>query len=234
MNVRNNSLMDTRYSHRADYIKKQLLEWLLDGGFGFQPQSGVIGNEVLFSTNRRRCDLLVMDQFFHAFEIKGVADNLTKLPTQITDYQKTFDYVSIVTVSKHSEKIIHTVPPSIGILIVEKEGVNVIRQPKQHKRLNKDSLLMFMKRNNILAFLRQQGICCPVPFNSLTVYELRDFVARRCSATIIRESAYQMVKDAYTPLFRCFIQEIENYPILIDDIRLLSLEISLPRSFNEG
>jgi hypothetical protein len=226
--------MSIKYLHRADYIKVQLLKSLLDGGFGFHPPSGVIGNEVLFSTNRRRCDLLAMGQFFHAFEVKGIADNLTKLPNQITDYQKTFDFVSVITTPKHFEKTIRIVPSTVGIAIAGTDFIEVTRQPKQQKCLNKDSLLMFMKRQCLLAFLRQQNIRCTVPLHSLTIHELRDFTARKCSVTAIRAAAYKAVKDAYYPLFGCFIREIENYPILIDDIRLLSLEISLPRSFSGG
>ena len=225
--------MSNKYEHTSDYIKKQLLERLLCGDFGFDPKSDVVGNEVLFSTNRRRCDLLTMGDIFHAFEIKGRADNLTKLPKQIIDYQKTFDFVSIVTTLRHLGKIINIVSQSVGIIIIEAERVEVIRQPKQQKRLNKESLLMFLGRQKLQAFLRHRNVRVSVPSSSLSVNELRDIIARKCPTSAIRESAYQTIRDAYAPLFRCFVRETKGYPILIDDIRLLSLEISPPRFFDE-
>jgi|GEM_PF-1790385 len=214
------------YEHTSDYIKKLIIKWFLGGGFAFQPKSSVIGNEVLFSARRRHCDLLVMNEDFHAFEIKGNADNLSKLPSQIVDYRKTFDFVSIIATPKHVKRIVSIVPKSFGIVTIENDDIEIQRMPRQHSTLNKESLLMFMGRQKLLSFLRQQKNSHSSSLSQFSVGELRHFIARKYPVSVIRELAYQSIKETYTPLFLRFLQETKNYPILIDDVRSLSAHVA--------
>ena len=89
----------------AEYIKTKVIKWLLDGNLAFNDSRDAIGAEVLFSANKRRADLLILSQEFHALEIKGDFDDPRKLEGQLDDYHKTFDKVSVVTSPKHLFRI---------------------------------------------------------------------------------------------------------------------------------
>jgi 16S rRNA C967 or C1407 C5-methylase (RsmB/RsmF family) len=65
----------------ADDIKIRLLDYLTQ-----KNKNAVFANEVLFSQNKRRADLVrLLNKTLTAFEIKGDLDNTSKLRKQISD-----------------------------------------------------------------------------------------------------------------------------------------------------
>ncbi|MCA6070641.1 MAG: sce7726 family protein [Endomicrobium sp.] len=80
----------------ADDIKIRLLDYLTQ-----KNKNAVFANEVLFSQNKRRADLVrLLNKTLTAFEIKGDLDNTSKLRKQISDYINTFDKVFVITTKK--------------------------------------------------------------------------------------------------------------------------------------
>lgn len=221
------SSKDNKLQNSADRIKKDLIVWLLNGGMNFDPEKDAIGNEVLFSQSRRRADLLILSEAFHALEIKGDSDRLEKLPKQIDDYRKTFDKVSVVTTIKHLRKIRGIVPRSIGIILVEDTRITVLRNPRVNQRLDKASLLMFFNQKMLVDLLQLKA-------TRLYTGELRQVAIKKRGANIIREQAYNRLWETYSRLFRRFLKEAHGYPILIDEIRALSAEVSSSISFLES
>lgn len=221
------SSKDNKLQNSADRIKKDLIVWLLNGGMNFDPEKDAIGNEVLFSQSRRRADLLILSEAFHALEIKGDSDRLEKLPKQIDDYRKTFDKVSVVTTIKHLRKIRGIVPRSIGIILVEDTRITVLRNPRVNQRLDKASLLMFFNQKMLVDLLQLKA-------TRLYTGELRQVAIKKRGANIIREQAYNRLWETYSRLFRRFLKETHGYPILIDEIRALSAEVSSSISFLES
>ena len=208
----------SKLQNSADRIKKDIVVWLLNGGMSFDPKKDSIGNEVLFSQHRRRADLLILSDSFHALEIKGDADRLTKLSCQLEDYCKTFDKVSVVITKKHLVNAKKIIPRSVGLILVEGERIIVLRDPRMNQRLDKASLLMFLNKKLLLGLLKTKG-------NRLFIGELRQqAVKKRTDA--IRECAYQRLKEIHTKLFQRFVKETHGYPIQIDEIRALSAEVS--------
>lgn len=207
----------------ANQIKQVLIKHIFDGGLHFDPAFGAIGNEVLYSRSRRRTDLLIMQSQFHALEIKSVLDTLKKLPDQIAECCRTFDYVSVVADHKHIKDIHQIIPHKVGIIVVKDGNVSTIREPVINKRLDKNSLLMFLNRQQVLQFLRQQKISVP-PQKS--VDEVREIVYRQFSSKAIREVSYKSVMDIYLPLFRRFCHEKMEYPLSTDDIQELSAKLA--------
>lgn len=86
----------------ADDIKIKFIAWILQND-----QDAIIGHEVLYSQNQRRADLVVIKQdLMYALEIKSDIDTINRLNDQIKDYLSTFDFVSVITTSKHIKEII--------------------------------------------------------------------------------------------------------------------------------
>ena len=85
----------------ADDIKIKFIAWILQND-----QDAIIGHEVLYSQNQRRADLVVIKQdLMYALEIKSDIDTINRLNDQIKDYLSTFDFVSVITTSKHIKQI---------------------------------------------------------------------------------------------------------------------------------
>jgi hypothetical protein len=208
-----------KFNKYAETIKLRLIKWLLDGKMSFDSSVDAIGNEVLFSQARRRSDLLIISKKFHALEIKGDVDNLTKLTKQLKDYQKTFDKVSVVTTPKHYTKLLCIVPQNVGIILVENDRICIKRKPIVNKKLDKLSLLTFLDRPCLIKLLSDKN-------DAKYTEELRLLASKQISIKTIREVAYQRLKEKYLPLFQRFLKEFKGYPIQIDDIRSLSFEVS--------
>lgn len=199
----------------ADRIKKTMIEWLLGGGLGFDKKTDAIGNEVLFSSNRRRADLLILGDHFHALEIKGDLDSLSKLQTQITDYCLVYDKVSVVITPKYKiAKVMEKTPESVGIILVNGKDVVVHRKAKSNSQLDKFELLKFLPKSILNSLLPGKS--------RLYVDELRDEISKQLNVSKIREAAYQYLQTLYNESFQGFLRNVEKYQFLIDDIILLS------------
>ena len=97
----------------ADDIKIKFIAWILQND-----QDAIIGHEVLYSQNQRRADLVVIKQdLMYALEIKSDIDTINRLNDQIKDYLSTFDFVSVITTSKHIKEIRSKLNKKVGIFI---------------------------------------------------------------------------------------------------------------------
>ena len=207
--------MNSSILYCEDRIKRDLIIWLLNGGMSFDSKKDAIGSEVQFSQVRRRGDLLILSDDFHALEIKGNNDRLEKLPSQLEDYCKTFDMVSVVTTPKHLKNIQNIITKTVGLILIEGEHITVLRKPRHNRRLDKASLLMFYNKKMLVDLLQLKG-------TRLYTGELRQMAIEKKSIAVIREQAYLRLRNIYTGLFQQFLKEMGEYPIQIDEIRALS------------
>ncbi len=102
----------------------------------------IIGNEVMYGIKRKVVDLLLIkEKSICAIEIKGDNDNLNRLPEQIVEYSKIFDYVYVFSTPKHVESLIDELPLGVGIFIISEEKINEIRRPQKQKKHDKIEML---------------------------------------------------------------------------------------------
>lgn len=198
--------------HNAEYIKAQIIQWLLKGNLAFNPTQDAIGLEVLFSANKRKADVLILSKSLHALEIKGDFDNLKKLKWQLRDYHKTFDKVSLVTTPKHLPKIYKLIKPSTGLVVLSGKSLKVVRPAKRQKRLSKSALLMFLSKNELANLVKI------AKYKGFSTGEVRKIVARRLNLQEIRKAAYSPLKKSYSKLFRLFLNDIGGN-IMYDEVR---------------
>src|SRR4030043_1445325 len=175
----------------AEYIKTRVIKWLLDGNLSFDASRDAIGAEVLFSANKRSADLVILSQEFHALEIKGAYDDPRKLEEQLDDYHKTFDRVSIITDPKHLDKIYKIIKPCTGLILFDRYTFKVKRLAKQRKRLDKYSLLMFLRKNELNKLIKTKNN------TNLSTDEIRRLIAIKLNINEIRKAAYSSLKNRY-------------------------------------
>ncbi|MDC3411856.1 sce7726 family protein [Aquibacillus sp. 3ASR75-11] len=67
-------------------------------------------------TDSSRVDLCRVNGKSIAYEIKTEIDGLTKLPKQLNDYSKLFEYIYVITDEKHIKKVLDIVPFHCGVI----------------------------------------------------------------------------------------------------------------------
>jgi len=185
----------------AEYIKTRVIKWLLDGNLSFEIKQDAIGAEVYFSANRRSADLLILSNEFHALEIKGTYDDARKLQEQLDDYHKTFDKVSVITVPKHIDRIYKIVKHYTGLIIFDRDTFKVKRHARLRRRLDKYSLLMFLRKNELKALSRIKNNA------NLSTDEIRRLIVDKLTINEIRTVAYSSLRGRYDELFKLFMND---------------------------
>lgn len=117
----------------------------------------VVINELDVCANSSRIDIAVINGQFHGYEIKSKQDNLERLPSQITAYNKTFDTITIVGFEKHIPNIIKIVPSWWGIKkVTEHEGIiglRTIRKEKKNRTTDIESIVRLLWKDEMLKLL---------------------------------------------------------------------------------
>ena len=198
----------------AEHLKSRFIEWLLQGNLGFHSSNEVIGVEVSFSPNKRKADLVIIGEDLHAFEIKGDHDNLRKLKSQISDYNKTFDRVSVVTSACHLTKVKRTVSRYTGLILVKGDDFEILRRAKLRRRLNKQSLLMFLPKADVASLLGLSKL------DDYSTDQVRFIAQRKLPLCKIRLASLALLRGRYGKLFNLFMAD-KGETTHIDD--LLSL-----------
>lgn len=81
-----------------------------------------------------KADIVILNGTSTVYEIKSEFDSLTKLYFQISQYQKFFDNINIVTHELFLPKIINSIPDEIGIIILnDRYSFSTIREPISNK-----------------------------------------------------------------------------------------------------
>lgn len=99
------------------------------------------------------CDVMTVTDCLTGYEIKSDVDNYQRLISQVKSYNEFFDQNYIVVSTKHRGSAAEKVPENWGILCIESDGIELIRQAKKNKtvsRYNQLSILWKVEINNIL------------------------------------------------------------------------------------
>ena len=113
-----------------------------------------IALEYSFAHFRRKADILTLSNGFStAIEIKSKADSLENLESQVKDYEKCFNYVTVLVDKNHEKNVRKNISERTGIVILDGSTFKTIRKPKLRKRLDKWELCgFFSKKRDINLF----------------------------------------------------------------------------------
>lgn len=107
-------------------------------------------------------DIAVINGSMQAYEIKSDRDTLNRLPKQIENYNKIFDYIHIVTTKTHLKEVRKLVSEWWGILeVLEFNGkilIEQIRAPKLNKNINKISLLQLLWKEECIDIIKNKSL----------------------------------------------------------------------------
>ncbi len=107
-------------------------------------------------------DIAVLGSGLIGIEIKSDKDTLNRLPNQIEDYNKVFDFMDIVLGKNHYEKAMKLLPDWWGVWIAETIDGEVVltqlRKGKRNRQKDNFSLSQFLWREEALEIMIKEGI----------------------------------------------------------------------------
>ncbi|WP_132746801.1 sce7726 family protein [Scopulibacillus darangshiensis] len=119
-------------------------------------------NEMGVLHGQSRIDVAVINGILHGFEIKSESDNLLRLPSQMEDYNKVFDKMTIVIQRNHLKEVREVIPKWWGIwLVTYYQGdyrIREIRKGKTNNNVDPYSLSHLLWRDEALEVLKERGL----------------------------------------------------------------------------
>lgn len=80
----------------------------------------IIVDELGLAHGKNRVDIAVLNGCLHGYEIKSSKDNLSRLPSQLNQYQNSLQKLTIVTAPNHLEEVRELMPVWSGLVVAEK------------------------------------------------------------------------------------------------------------------
>jgi hypothetical protein len=77
-------------------------------------------DELGLAHGKKRIDVAVLNGCLHGYEIKSSKDNLTRLPEQLKEYQRSLQKLTLVVAENHLEEVMTLAPKWCGIFLVTK------------------------------------------------------------------------------------------------------------------
>lgn len=143
-----------------------------------------------------RVDIAVINGKLHGYEIKSEQDTLERLPSQISDYNKVFEKMTIVTGEKYIHKVEEMVPSWWGIYYVKVKNKELILKKKRNGKVNKNidslELVQLLWRDELINLLSNYGITKGV--KSKTRLALSHLVVENVSKTEIKKYVKSQLK----------------------------------------
>lgn len=110
-----------------------------------------------------KADFIMINGRGIVYEIKTELDNLDRINSQIDDYYKAFSEVVIVTYRDNVEKVLETVPETVGIMeLTKRRALRTIRESKEiYSKLDYYTIFKILRKYEFEYILTTQGYDLP-------------------------------------------------------------------------
>jgi hypothetical protein len=107
-------------------------------------------------------DLIMVNGKAQVYEIKTDLDNTDRLESQIADYYKAFDHVSVVTSEQQMDCIHAMIPSTVGLHVLNRrESISTVREPLEDRsRLDLQIIFRIMLKQEFEAIIKKY---CALP-----------------------------------------------------------------------
>lgn len=157
-----------------------------------------------FRVDDSKADIVIVNGTSTAYEIKSDRDRLCRLESQIASYLGAFTRVVVVAAERHLEEIFATVPTTVGIQTLTRNGsLSTLRQPTDDTtHLGASTLFESLRHSEAILVLRSLGLSEPTVPNTELHAALRRLFENikpgllQCAATrILRKTRSQSHLD---------------------------------------
>lgn len=116
-----------------------------------------------FRVSSCKADVAILNGTSTVYEIKSERDKLDRLETQIAAYRSVFARVNVITGEKHLDSVIATVPPDVGILLLNRQfKISTIREATNApERVDPVAIFESIQREESIRILQMLGIDIP-------------------------------------------------------------------------
>lgn len=113
--------------------------------------------------DKSKADFVMINGKGVVYEIKTELDNLDRIETQIQDYYKAFTEVVVVTYEENIEKVMDTVPKSVGIMLLTKrQALKIVRNAEVvEKYLDYYTIFKILRKNEFEQILLDNRLKLP-------------------------------------------------------------------------
>lgn len=202
-------------------IKAALVDRLIDKGY--LKHGAVIVNEMTVAQKERRADLVVANGRLQAFEIKSDCDSLARLDGQVNTYNDHFDKVIVVCGQKHKDDVLSNTPSHIEVWVVTSENSKISWKVARRGRIspvnNRENLLSFMPKRELIRLLRKAGFCCERAASRAEIARLSEQVP----IEFLKLEVLNFIKSRYLDANIKFIKKRGGKPTKPNQLSLLSL-----------
>lgn len=114
--------------------------------------------------SKSKADFIMINGKGVVYEIKTELDNLERIENQIQDYYKAFTEVVVVTYESNLEKVLGTVPDTVGIMLLTKrQALRSIRNPKiVNQDLDYYTIFKILRKNEFEQILLSNKLNLPI------------------------------------------------------------------------
>lgn len=208
---------------KANELKVKFIEWLISKQ---KKEDYVIGNEVLFSVDKCRADILLLkDNKMIAYEIKSDSDNFLDIDYQLNQYLSTFNYTYLVVTLKHIKQLEYLKEYNIGLILYDKDKFKILKKPLLSQQIMKENLVEFIQKQSLKNLIKFSKC------DNLSVFKYRKLVVEKCSKNKIQEQAYNTLKNRYSRLFKLFLLDTSRDNIMIEDLKTLTGNITTDKLY---
>ena len=143
-----------------------------------------------------RADIALFNGVMHAYEIKSEFDTLRRLDNQIYEYNKFFEYVTVVSCDKFVGRVLETIPENCGLILAKngKSGIKFkqIRRAKKNKIIDKICLAKALWKDEMIEILEAKDY--KRGFRSKSKPLLYEILAEEFSASQLLEIVKNKIK----------------------------------------
>lgn len=173
----------------------------------------ILAVEAVYGFENRRADLLALGDHSHAYEIKSDYDNTTRLPGQLAEYSKTFDFVTVATTPKHLSHVRKIAPKRVGLMVFDGQSIKSIRKPLVNKQLSKSHLASGTTKSRLLNALYGS-------LRNSSAFEVRAQAVKLLTTKTLRSLFLSELTERFSQSSAAFFSETDT-KIAAEDLLLL-------------
>lgn len=202
--------MDSPKRYRDSDLRILLLEHIAQT---YSDVEHFVGFEARYAANERRADVLVVSDHCHAYEIKSDVDRLDRLPEQLMDYRRTFDFLTVVTTETHTCKVKKMLGTNDGLIVISDQETHEIKTPKRNKKIAKKNMVSMCSKPILAKAL-------DVASGSLSLEKIRSMAEKKLPLAELRQATFQELARRFKDKYDAFLEEA-CFPYRECDLTLL-------------
>lgn len=146
--------------------------------------------------DKSKADFVMINGKGVVYEIKTELDNLDRIETQIQDYYKAFTEVIVVTYENNIEKVINSVPQSVGIInLTKRQALKTVRNAEiVNTFLDYSTIFKILRKKEFEQILLKNGIALP-EVNQFEYYKKCSCLVKKIEINKLQKEMLKQLKN---------------------------------------